>query len=181
MPFEAIPQNDYLVINISGDCLGDEKPSVIDLFQTNIKDKPVKYVLFQAADCNHLSVGFLRQLALIYKELKRLNGGLRFVGTSDKVLQMIKAQGLDQILVNKMSLRGALVDFGLAKEKQMDVNFINPFLSATQRVFKIQCFLEAKAQKPFVKKVSDPLLLGDISGIISISSETFNEIGRAHV
>jgi chemotaxis protein CheX len=73
-----------------------------------------------------------------------------------------------------MSLRGALVDFGLVKKKEMDVNIINPFLNATIKVLKIQCFLEAKPQKPHLKKPTDPLLLGDVSGIISIVSEVFN-------
>ncbi|MGZ3785359.1 MAG: chemotaxis protein CheX [Bdellovibrio sp.] len=174
MPFEFIPQNDYLIINLSGDCLGDEKPSLTETYQQVATQNPVKYILFQTANCNHMSSSFMREIALIYKALKSVNGGLRLVGTSEKVKSLIVAQGLDMILVTKLSLRGALVDFGLAKEKQLDVNFINPFLSATQRVFKIQCFLDVTPGKPFIKKSTDPLLLGDVSGIISISSETFN-------
>jgi chemotaxis protein CheX len=41
-------------------------------------------------------------------------------------------------------------------------------------VLKIQCFLEAKTGKPFLKKPTDPLLLGDLSGIIGITSEVFS-------
>ncbi|OFY98917.1 MAG: hypothetical protein A2070_12910 [Bdellovibrionales bacterium GWC1_52_8] len=66
------------------------------------------------------------------------------------------------------------MEFGLAKQKEFDVNFINPFINATQKVLKIQCRTDTTAGKPFVKKASDPMLLGDISGIIGITSETFN-------
>ncbi|MCK6597727.1 MAG: chemotaxis protein CheX, partial [Bdellovibrionaceae bacterium] len=174
MPFEFLPQNDYLIINLTAECSGDEVPSLTETFQKKNSEKQIKYIIFQSAQCSHMSVGFMREISQIYKALKTTNGGLRLVGSTEKVLALIKAQGLDQILVNKMSLRGALVEFGLAKEKQIDVNFINPFLMATQKVFKIQCFLETTSQKPFLKKSSDPLLFGDISGIISISSESFN-------
>lgn len=174
MPFEFIPQNDYLMINLSGDCLGDEKPSLTETYQTTVAQTPIKWILFQTTNCNHMAPGFMREMALIYKSLKSVNGCLRLVGTTEKIQGLIKAQGLDLILISKLSLRGALVDFGLAKEKQIDVNFINPFLTATQRVFKIQCLLDIKPGKPFIKKNTDPVLLGDVSGIISISSETFN-------
>ena len=174
MPFEFLPQNDYLIVNLTAECSGDEVPSLTETFQKKNSEKQIKYIIFQSAQCSHMSVGFMREISQIYKTLKTTNGALRLVGSTEKVLGLIKAQGLDQILINKMSLRGALVEFGLAKEKQIDVNFINPFLMATQKVFKIQCFLETTSQKPFLKKNTDPLLFGDISGIISISSESFN-------
>jgi chemotaxis protein CheX len=66
-----------------------------------------------------------------------------------------------------------MIDLGLAKAKEFDVNFINPFLNATLKTFKVQCFMEAKPGKPSLKKASDPLLMGDVSGIISITSESF--------
>ncbi len=117
---------------------------------------------------------FMRHLAQVYRDLKTLNGQIRLVGCNPKLQDAIKNSGLDRILMNKMSLRGALVDFGLVKQKEFDVNFINPFLNATQKVLKIQCFIEAKPLKPHLKKPTDPLLLGDVSGIISINSETFS-------
>lgn len=174
MPFEYTDQNDYAVINLNGEFKGDETPSIHTLFQEKLKEKQIKFWIFNAADCGNMEINFLRQLAGIYKDLKAINGAMRIIEPNKKVSAFILSQGLDKILVTKQSLRGALVDFGLATEKQLDVNFINPFLSSTQKVFKVQCFLEATAQKPYLKKNTDPLLLGDVSGVISISSETFN-------
>ncbi len=174
MPFEIINQTEYLLCKITGDFNGDEEVTLDKAMGDQIKSSNLKYVVVNCADCGTIGpVGF-RQMVAILKELKALNGQLRLVGCSYPLTEHIKRSGLDRMLINKMSLRGVLVDFGLVKQKEFDVNFINPFLNATMKVFKIQCFTEAKAQKPFIKKPTDPLLLGDISGIISITSETFN-------
>lgn len=174
MPFEIISQNDYLLIKLKGDCIGDDNPTLHHTFSTTMQTTGIKLAVIQCGECGTMGPGFLRGLAQVYKELKTVNGQLRLVSANAQILESIKANGLDRILVNKISLRGALVDLGLMKPKDFDVNFINPFLNATQKVLKIQCFMEAKPQKPHLKKATDPLLLGDISGIISVTSETFS-------
>ena len=173
MPFEWVRQNDHLVLKLSGDCTGDEKPSPLDGFQKEQMDSGLKLLIVQCVDCGHISGNFLRELLAIYKRLKSVNGQMRLVGANESVQGFLKTNGVDRVLINKLSLRGALSDFGLVKTKDIDVNFINPFLNATVKVFKIQCFIQLKAQKPFLKGAADPALLGDVSGIISITSETF--------
>lgn len=173
MPFEILAQSDYLLVKLTGECLGDERPTLHEAFTEAMGKTSLKLAIIQCGECSTVSAGFLRELAQVYKLLKSKNGQLRLVSANQMLTTIIKNTGLDRILVNKMSLRGALVDFGLVKQKEFDVNFINPFLVSTQRVFKIQCFLETKAKTPYLKKHTDPLLLGDISGIISITSETF--------
>ncbi len=174
MPFEIINQNEYLLIKLKGECVGDESPPVSKVFSDMMAQTGLKLVVIQASECGYLSTHFIRQLSQIYKDLKTQNGGLRMVGCSMALIEAIKNNGVDRILVNKMSLRGALVDLGLVKQKEFDVNFINPFLTSTLKVLKIQCFMEAQPQKPYLKRPTDPLLLGDISGIISVTSETFS-------
>lgn len=174
MPFEFVPQTDYLLLKLQGECPGEEAPRLMEAFVNARNESGLKLLVVQCSECSNISVPFLRQLGLIYKDLKTKNGNLRFVSANEKIVLTIRNQGLDRVFVNKQSLRGALVDFGLAKSKEIDANFVNPFLTATQKVLKIQCFLNAKVQKPHLKQPKDPLLLGDISGIISISSETFN-------
>jgi chemotaxis protein CheX len=174
MPFEIINQNDYLLVKLSGECTGDEKPSLTEVFQKGVAESRLKLAIIQCGDCGKIAPNFIRELVAVYREVKSKNGQMRLVGANDSIQEVIRANGVDRVLVNKMSLRGALVDFGLVKTKDIDVNFINPFLTSTVKVFKIQCFMELKAQKPFIKSASDPLLMGDVSGIISISSETFS-------
>lgn len=52
----------------------------------------------------------------------------------------------------------------------MKVEYINPFLRATQHVLKTMAFTDAIAGKPYVKK--DQIAGGDVSGIIGITGET---------
>lgn len=173
MGFEIVSQNEYLLVKLLGPCEGDDEQKIDKVFKAKQEETKLKLAVFNCSECSGVSALFLRQLATIYKELEKQNGKMRLVGANDSVIDTIQKNGLDRILVCKMSLRGALVDFGLATSKEFDVNFINPFLNATQKVFKVQAFIEARPGKPSLKKMSDPLLMGDISGIISIASETF--------
>ena len=79
---------------------------------------------------------------------------------------------LSEALVCRPTLRAALVDFGLVTAKSLDVNFINPFLTATMNVLKIQASTESKAGQMY-KRGSKDEYLGDISGIIGLVSEAF--------
>ena len=49
----------------------------------------------------------------------------------------------------------------------MNVEFINPFLSATIGVLKTMAFTEVKSGKPFLKK--DQISCGDVSGVVGIT------------
>ncbi len=174
MAFELVSQNEYLLLKIKGEFQGSGDTDLLAVFKEQQEKTQLKYLIIQCSECSFIGADAMREFAQIYKNLKTINGGMRLVAVNPDIEQSIKKAGLDRILSCKASLRGALVDFGLVTTKEFDVNFINPFLGSTLKVFEIQCQTKATAQKPFLKKAGDPLLLGDISGIISISSETFN-------
>ncbi len=174
MPIQIVNQNTYILIKVIGDTTNDPNSVTLALdTQKLIEETSLKHVLVQCSECQSFTITLTRELAAIFKLVRSFNGGLRLVAANKGILEFIKNQGLDRLLVNKLSLRGALVDFGLAKERDFDANFINPFLSAAKKVLKVQCFMEITPERPHLKKTSDPLLLGDVSGIISINSETF--------
>ncbi len=52
----------------------------------------------------------------------------------------------------------------------MNVEYINPFLKATQNVLKTMAFTECAGGKPYVKQ--DDTAQGDVSGIIGITGDT---------
>ncbi len=52
----------------------------------------------------------------------------------------------------------------------MDVNFINPFITATLHVLQTMASTEVKPGKPFLKK--DNVARGDVTGIIGLTGET---------
>lgn len=174
MAIEIVNQSTYILIKVIGDTTNDASAVTLSLdVQKMVQETSLKFVLVQCSECQAITNVITRELAAIFKIVRSFNGGLRLVAANKNILEFIKGQGLDRLLVNKLSLRGALVDFGLAKERDFDVNFINPFLSSTKKVLKVQCFMEITPEKPYIKKATDPLLLGDVSGIISINSETF--------
>lgn len=174
MPIQIVNQNNYILLKIIGDTTNDPNSVTLALdVQKMVEETSLKHVLVQCSECQAFTTTLTRELAAIFKLVRSFNGGLRLVAANKGILDFIKNQGLDRLLINKLSLRGALVDFGLAKERDFDANFINPFLSAARKVLKVQCFMEITPDKPHLKKATDPLLLGDVSGIITINSETF--------
>jgi len=174
MSFEFSSQDQYMVINIRGEGTGTETPSIDRLYEQHLKGTGLKFVVINCAECGTMSLLFLRNLALIYKRTKDLNGKVVLINVSQEIHDRIRSQGLDRLLLIRSTLKGALVECGLAKAREFDVNFINPFISATQKTLEVQCSVSVTPHKPYVKKPSDPPLLGDLSGIIGIVSETFS-------
>jgi chemotaxis protein CheX len=54
----------------------------------------------------------------------------------------------------------------------MDVHFFKPFIVGTQHTLKIQCNLECKPQKPFIKSNAHRVKF-DIAGVIGLTSSAF--------
>jgi chemotaxis protein CheX len=60
--------------------------------------------------------------------------------------------------------------------RDIDPQFMAPFLRAAIRVFQVQCSLELKAGKPFMKEGGGGKLLGRVSGLIPIESKAFSGV-----
>lgn len=114
------------------------------------------------------------------RSLLRLQINLK---TNDKILKLIhlnkafqvhlKEQGLEDTFKTALDIQDAI---GSAQGKQkhtLDTEFINPFLTATMHVLKVQASQEVSAGKIYIKKPNDKTS-GDISGIIGIVSDAFN-------
>lgn len=56
----------------------------------------------------------------------------------------------------------------------LDVNFVKPFVAGTMETLRVQCHVEVKVGKPFMRKAGQPEGLRiDIAGIIGITSSSF--------
>ena len=53
--------------------------------------------------------------------------------------------------------------------KQLEANFMNPFLKSIIKILDTMAQMQAKPQAPFVKK--DKKSIGDVTGIIGMASE----------
>ena len=134
----------------------------------------VKYIIIQMNECDSISLELLGHLGKLVSTESSEELEICLVEVNKILTQFIKNSEYAEVLKIKESLRGAMLDWGLTEKPKLDTKFINPFLVSTQKVMQAQCGLDPKPMKMFLKKPGDPLLLGDISGVIPIKSETFN-------
>ncbi len=80
----------------------------------------------------------------------------------------------DTASLGKM-LEGVFFDTGGSdKAPTIDVNFINPIVSAVATVIKTMAAIDLQREAPFIKKSpNETSLKGDISGIIAMNSNRF--------
>ncbi len=130
------------------------------------------HVLINCEKVTAIPKDWIRALMLFQMSLKKINKGLKLVHVNQNVLVCLKKEGIDQFFKVSLDVKDALEEFGISVKKKMDMEFLNPFLSATIKVLKIQAHTHAQPGKIYLKKPTDKLY-GDISGIIGIVSDNF--------
>lgn len=127
------------------------------------------------ADCEHLvslSKDWVRSLLRIQINLKANNKFLKLIHLSPAIQTHLKKEGMDGTFKISATLKDALEETRPQK-RTLDTEFINPFLTATMHVLKVQASVEVTAGQVYVKKADDKYF-GDVSGIIGIVSDAFN-------
>jgi len=116
-------------------------------------------------------LGLFAQMA---KEHAKKQYGVYLLRPDDELSKLVQSQGLAQILqlVSKNSMVPGLKDDPVPK---LDLNFINSFIDSTIDTLKTQCNVELAALKPFLS-TTRPVVKGDIIGLITIKSESFNGV-----
>lgn len=130
---------------------------------------------FVVVNCSSLSTipkDWLRCFLQLHHNTKTSKKFLKFVHVSAVLASYLKAEGLDATFRVCADLKEALKETGLGPKKVFDTDFINPFLGATVRVLEVQAQMKSTPGEIFLKKEKD-VMLGDISGVIGIISETF--------
>lgn len=161
----------YILVSL----VGALEPEAIPHFEAEWDQmvKPTHDVLIQ---CQHLSLmpkHWVRPLVALQKSVTSMNKKLVFIQVPEKVLSFFKDQGVDGLFICKNSLQSALKALGYAQKQTINTDFINPFLSATMHVLEVQAQTKTVPGKPFLKTETNQLL-GDISGVIGLVSESFN-------
>lgn len=170
--FEVFRESDYVMVRLTGVLDNESAKDFLASFKAICE--PMADVIFNAEQLSDLSVSWMRAVLQLQKQLNARNKNLRFIHLSTGVLKLLKQEGLDSSLKSSASLRGAMVDLGIAKsEKVLDVNFINPFLSATIDVLQKQASTLATPGKIYRRQANEKFM-GDISGVIGLISEAFS-------
>lgn len=164
----------YITLKLNGSFEdGEAKQVQAEVFPKILED-PKCHVVINCQNLSEISLTFTRCLLQLQREVKNFNKLLRLILVNEKIRAYLKQQGVEVALPSAPSLREALVDFGLATKKALDVNFINPFLTGTMNALKIQANTDAKPGKLFKPDETNSEHFGDISGVIGMVSDTFN-------
>ncbi len=103
--------------------------------------------------------------------LKNSDKNVYSVNLTPTLLAQVKNDGLDQALSPVEGLEAAQKSFlrDQSAKKQIDLEFIKPFLKGVKSAFEIQCQTPIQVQKPFIK--IGPIENVAIAATISFSSE----------
>lgn len=153
----------------------------LDFAQGKAFDEEIEPMLTSAhnhliVDCQMLmsfSKDWVRSLLRLQMALKGSGKSMRLINVNQSVLSYLKKEGIDGAFQISKSLTAALIDLGIIAKRTMDTEFVDPFLTATLHVLKVQASVEAKSGKPFIKKPHE-MLVGDVSGVIGVVSDAFN-------
>ncbi len=171
-PYNIITSEEYITLKLIGNC----DYNSVKGFRAEISrfmENGVRHVLCNCELLTNLSKDWVRELMNIQQTLKTNEKYLRLISVTSDVKKDLKEKGLDTAFKISTNLREALNDFGLVTKRMLDTDFINPFLSATLHVLKVQANVSAENEKIYAKKPGDKFV-GDISGVIGIVSDTFN-------
>ena len=169
--YQIIGSDGFITLRLVGSLDNINEKKFLEEFSIYFID-PYPHIIVNCENTTFIAAPWYRALIQLKKMATNVNKKMFLIRANEKVKMDIKKQGLDEALISLPNLREALVECNLATKKQLDTNFVNPFLTATMHVLEVQANIEAIAQDIYIKKDKDKYF-GDISGIIGIVSETF--------
>jgi len=133
---------------------------------------PSKLYVVDFMGVKKLDRPIFRAFMLFHQALKNAGCFLASIHAAPEVLAVLQANGLDSALSPKKNLQEAMSHAGIQVSRQkIDVEFINPFVRATQVTLETQANTRVKIGKPYLKK--EEKISFDIAGVISLTSNAF--------
>jgi chemotaxis protein CheX len=169
--FEIVPAEKYLLVQL----FGETSPESAVEFNVKVSSSKLagKGVVIDCAHAQGLHDAWIDVLAAIEVSLRSSGHQLRLANVSLDLLKAIQTNVLAQTLQISASLDAAVQEVAAPKPKQaFDADFLNPFLIATISVLETQASTKAKTGKIF-RRAAGESFLGEISGVISVVTESF--------
>lgn len=142
-------------------------------FDEQIAEIPGSHVVVHCGNHTTIPKDWLRALMKVHLSLKAEGKALKLIHANPMLLNHLKREGVDAIFGIARDMNEAIQQLGCGKKKTMDIEFVDPFLTATVQVLKVQAGIEASAGKVGLKKAGESTG-GDISGVIGIVSDSFH-------
>ncbi len=139
---------DYILINL---------PPVLDgntcrQFDEQIAEIDDSHVIIHCGIQTFIPKDWLRVLLKIHLSLKTKGKSMKLIHANPVLTNHLKKEGVDAIFCISKDLKDALTQLGCVTKKSMDIEFVDPFLTATIHVLKVQANVEASAGKVSLKK-----------------------------
>ncbi len=152
-------------------CMKDvDLGAVSELASETEKEDSFTKVVLDMNELYEVTPSAIRNLSLFALDLRKKNKVFYLLHSPKAFVRMMANKGLEKLF-------NAIDDLSeirkeVKKRKNIDVNFLNPFIEATVNTLRIQCSFESQSGKPEVKNesFSHPV---DIAGVIGITSEGF--------
>ncbi len=136
--------------------------------------KPAKIYVFDFKEVASISVIAFKPFTLFNRALKKLDFFMFSLNMSKDVARQVSLSGLDSVFNLKPDFKSALEAAGITVNRpSLDVNFLNPFIHATQTTLEAQAQTKVTAGKLRLKKPGESLPF-DIAGVISLTSNVFS-------
>lgn len=162
----------YMVIKLTGN-LDYKNSKVFEEEIDGLSNDASHHIII---DCEHLvslSKDWVRNFLRVQINLKATNKFFKLIHLSPAIQSYLKKEGIDSMFKVAVDLQDALDESKPQGKRTLDTEFVNPFLTATMHVLKVQAGVEVTPGKVYLKKLEDKNY-GDVSGIIGIISDAFN-------
>lgn len=169
--FQIDKQENFTLIKLIGSFDNEGSKVFQDNF-SNFLNNPAVDIIVDFSQLIDLAKPGVRALVALQTSLKNEKKQMRLVELSNNLIKLLRNEGVDSIFKTCPSLKLALSELKINPTLSFDINFLNPFLSATVKALETQASTKAKPGKVF-KKNADDKLFGDISGVVGMNSSKF--------
>ncbi len=135
--------------------------------------RPAQYFVFELKETQSIDREFYHAVIHFKTMIKKDSKTILTTHLSQELLKQIRADGVEQVF-HPIADIGEFIGgkkTGSAKDNGLNVEFINPFLSATVKTLEVQCKTKVKALAPYLKKAVAPNIA--IVGILPLASNGF--------
>lgn len=156
-------------------CAGDLNSDAATEFSNQTKAwmlSSVEHFILDFEDVSKVEREFYQSIIHFKTTLKKDQKVLYTVNLPDPLLKQFKEDGVDLAFNPVKSIERILNEQRGRGQKTVDVNFINPFLTATKKTLEVQCKTPAKPLKPYLKQQALPEVA--IAGVLNLSSNGYS-------
>lgn len=168
----AVNKNEFCLV---GTLLAPNEQALNDLLRFLIEDAEGQCsdLALDVEGFSQFSVETTRCLLLLRQAISRSQKQIRLLHASGPLAEWIEQQGLKDAFKTVNSVDEAIRAFTPSKPLALDTSLFQPFLVSTMKVLETQASVKPQAHKPY-RRGPNEKLLGDISGVIGLVTDSFN-------